>query len=156
MGVAGAGKSTVGAALAQALGWGFFDGDDFHPPANVRKMAAGAALTDADRSPWLDRLQKLIAGCFAEGESLVLACSALKETYRRALRGDFQTVRFVYLKGDYELMQSRLAARRGHYMNPSLLQSQFETLEEPQDAITVNAAMDLERIIAAVTAELLA
>jgi gluconokinase len=154
MGVAGAGKSTVGATLAIALDWPFLDGDDFHPPANIVKMASGQALNDADRTPWLERLHKLIAGSFAEGSSLVLACSALKEEYRQVLSGDLPNIHYVYLKGDLALIDSRLASRQGHYMKPNLLESQFQTLEEPQDAIVVDASLSLEEKIAMIITKL--
>lgn len=146
MGVAGSGKSTVGAALGRALGWPFFDGDKFHPQANVEKMAQGAPLTDADRAPWLQRLHQLLAEKLAKGQSIVLACSALKESYRRTLRGSLD-VSFVYLKGDPELIRSRLGARSGHYMPAELLQSQFDTLEEPEAAVVVDVKNSVDDIV---------
>ncbi len=137
MGVSGCGKTAVGQALAADLGWPFFDGDDFHPAANVAKMAAGTPLTDADRWPWLDRLAAEMAAMNARGADAVFACSALKQAYRDRFRraGD---VRFVHLKGDYDTIAARMAARTHRYMPPTLLASQFATLEEPQDAIVVD------------------
>jgi carbohydrate kinase (thermoresistant glucokinase family) len=128
MGVAGCGKSTVGTALARALGARFLDGDDFHPRANVEKMAAGTPLTDADRWPWLDRLAAEIAAARDRGRATVTACSALRRVYRDRLaaRGP---VRFVHLSGDFELIAGRMAARAGHFMPRALLESQFATLE---------------------------
>jgi gluconokinase len=136
MGVAGSGKTTIGKLLSQQLGWPFFDGDDFHPPANVAKMRAGIPLTDADRAGWLDALRKLIAEYNQQNRSSVVACSALKQTYREHL-GD---VRVVYLKGSRELLQTRLSERKGHFFHAELLESQLHTLEEPRDAITVDAS----------------
>jgi gluconokinase len=142
MGVCGCGKTTVGQAVADALGWHFLDADAFHPPENVAKMAAGTPLTDEDRWPWLDRLRDELRAIDARGESVVLACSALRSAYRRRLAqaGD---VRFVYLKGDRATIAPRLVARAGHYMPASLLDSQFAVLEEPTDAITIDAAAPL-------------
>ena len=147
MGVSGSGKSTVGAALAKALGWPFLDADDFHPPANVAKMAAGTPLTDADRAPWLDRLATEMRGILTRGGSGVLACSALKNAYRERLAsaGD---VRFVYLEGDAATIAARLAARQHEYMPASLLASQFATLEPPRDALAVDVRLPVNEQIA--------
>ncbi|MFO1324103.1 MAG: gluconokinase [Burkholderiales bacterium] len=137
MGVCGCGKTTVGRALADALGWPFFDADGFHPPANVAKMAAGQALDDDDRWPWLDRIADELRGVLARGGNAVLACSALKQAYRARLQraGD---VRIVYLKGDPATIAARLAVRKHEYMPASLLPSQFAALEEPTDALVVD------------------
>ena len=140
MGVTGCGKTTVGALLAQDCGFAFHDADDFHPEENVAKMKRGAALTDADRWPWLDRLNDLLRDNDRQARSVVLACSALKQAYRDRLARDCAAVRFVFLDGDRELIRARLAARRGHYMNPALLDSQFAILEPPQDALRIDAA----------------
>ncbi len=140
MGVTGCGKTTVGALLAQDRGWEFHDADDFHPAENVAKMKSGAPLNDADRRPWLERLNTLLLDSERQGRSLVLACSALKQAYRDRLVRGCATVRFVFLDGDIELIRARLAARRGHYMNPQLLASQFAILERPQDALRLDAA----------------
>ena len=137
MGVCGSGKTAVGQALAADLGWPFFDGDDFHPPANVAKMAAGAPLTDVDRWPWLDRLAAEMAAVNERGADAVLACSALKQAYRDRL-SRAGNVRFVHLSGDYDTIAARLAARSHRYMPPTLLTSQFAALEAPQDAIVID------------------
>jgi gluconokinase len=137
MGVCGCGKTTVGEALAEALGWPFYDADDFHPEANVAKMASGQALTDDDRWPWLDRIVAEMRGVLARGGHAILACSALKTAYRERLQraGD---VRIVYLAGDAATIAERLASRQHKYMPPALLPSQFAALEEPADAVRVD------------------
>ena len=139
MGVSGSGKTTIGRLLAGQLGWSFHDADDFHPVTNVEKMRRGEPLNDADRIPWLEEMNRLIHKSLTSGSSLVLACSALKSAYRPYLLID-QRVRLVYLKGDYSLIHNRLNERTGHYMNPTLLGSQFAALEEPQDAIVADIA----------------
>ena len=146
MGVSGSGKTAVGELLAQKLGWPFFDGDDFHPKENVAKMAAGIPLDDDDRIPWLLNLHDLIADHLAERKPLLLACSALKQTYRDLLLEGNPNTRLIHLKGDFELIMGRMQTRAGHYMKPEMLQSQFETLEEPTDALTVDIGQDLDRI----------
>jgi gluconokinase len=130
-GVSGAGKTTIGQLLAEELGWRFYEADDFHSQANIDKMRQGVPLTDEDRWPWLKNLRELIKRCLAAGENAVLACSALKEAYRRGLQVNTD-VKLVFLRGDYELIANQLRQRRGHFMNPALLQSQFADLEEPQ------------------------
>lgn len=150
MGVAGSGKSTVGRLLADTLGWRYCDADDFHPRANVEKMARGIPLNDEDRQPWLAALQRLVARSVAAGEDMVLACSALKHSYRERLRVDRAAVRLVYLKADPELIRRRLAQRRGHFLGPDLLASQLAALEEPPDALVVDAALPPPAIIAAI------
>jgi len=155
MGVSGCGKTKVGKALAADLGWPFFDGDDFHPQANVAKMAAGTPLTDADRWPWLDRLATEMGAVLARGDHAVLACSALKQAYRDRIAsraksaGDF---RFVYLKGDYDTIFPRVAHRTHRYMPAALLASQFATLEEPKDAIVIDVATPIPDKIAQIRA----
>jgi gluconokinase len=149
MGVCGSGKTAVGQALAAELGWPFFDGDDFHPPANVAKMAAGTPLVDADRWPWLDRLAAEMAVIDDRGGNAVFACSALKQAYRDRL-GRGGGIRFVYLKGDHDTIAARLASRSHRYMPPTLLASQFAALEEPDDAIIV----DVRETIAQQTARI--
>lgn len=146
MGVTGSGKTTVGKLLSAELGWKYFDADDFHPQANIEKMRSGIPLNDADRKPWLDTLRELIRNCLERNENAVLACSALKESYREFLMID-ENVRLIYLKGDYGLIQKRLAARHGHYMNPALLDSQFKTLEEPKRAWQVDISLSPEAIV---------
>ena len=132
-GVSGAGKTTVGELLARELGWHFYEADDFHSTANIEKMRRGVPLTDEDRWPWLENLRELIERSLAAGEDAVLACSALKEIYRRFLRVN-DDVKLVFLRGDYALIARQLGHRRGHFMNPELLRSQFADLEEPQPA----------------------
>lgn len=138
LGVSGSGKSTVGKRLAERLRWPFFDGDDFHPETNIAKMARRQPLTDADREPWLDRLAELIETSIAAGQSAVIACSALRQTYRKRLARGHREVVFVYLKGSFGLIRDRLARRRGHFMTADLLPSQFAAIEEPADAIAVD------------------
>ena len=149
MGVTGCGKSTVGAALGEQLGWPFLDADDFHPDENVAKMASGTPLTDDDRWPWLDRVADVLRAAEAKGESVVLACSALKAAYREriARAGD---VRFVHLVGDRSTIASRLALRQHKYMPASLLASQFATLEPPRDAVDVAIELPVDAQVAAI------
>ena len=128
MGVTGVGKTTIGRLVAEDYGWAFLDADDFHPPANVAKMRSGVPLTDADREPWLTALRAEIDARLARSESAVLACSALKQSYRDRLHAN-DAVCFVYLRGDAALIHARLLARSGHYMDPGLLASQFAALE---------------------------
>ena len=130
-GVSGAGKTTVGELLARELGWHFFEADDFHSPANIKKMRRGVPLTDDDRWPWLETLRELIKQRVASHENAVLACSALKRAYRKHLRVSVE-VKLVFLRGDYALVAEQLRHRRGHFMDPGLLRSQFADLEEPQ------------------------
>jgi len=139
-GVSGCGKTTVGTLLAKDCGWAFYDADDFHSAANVAKMKRGAPLTDDDRWPWLDRLNALLQESERANQSLVLACSALKQVYRDRLARGCAAVRYVFLDADAELIRARLASRKGHYMNPTLLDSQFAILELPQDALRLDAA----------------
>jgi gluconokinase len=146
MGVTGAGKTTVGRLLADALSAEFVDADDFHPPANVAKMRAGIPLDDADRAPWLARVNALLRS--RAGADIVLACSALKERYRTTLTAGLEA-RVVHLSGSRELLRERLRGRRGHYMNPGLLDSQLETLEAPAGALVVDIAASPETIVAA-------
>jgi gluconokinase len=131
MGVSGAGKTTLGRALAAALGVEFLEGDAFHPADNVAKMSRGQPLDDADRWPWLDRLAAELAGAAAARRGLVLACSALKRAYRDRLRKGAPGLRLVYLKGDKAVIRARLEGRKAHFMPPGLLDSQFAALEEP-------------------------
>ena len=133
MGVAGSGKSTIAADLARRLEWRFAEGDAFHPAQNVRKMRSGIPLTDADRAPWLDAIAAWIRETRNRGEQCVVACSALKRAYRERIAADRDDVRFVYLRGPYELVAQRMATREGHYMPLGLLRSQYDTLEEPGD-----------------------
>jgi len=139
MGVSGAGKTTIGKALASALGWTFVDADDLHPASNIAKMARNEPLTDADRDPWLARVRDVIAGSLAAEASLVVACSALKARYRARLAADDPRVRFVYLNASEEVLARRLADRPRHFAGPGLLASQLASLEEPRDATVVDA-----------------
>jgi gluconokinase len=154
MGVSGAGKTVLGRALAAALGWDFADADDYHSPANVAKMRAGTPLTDDDRAPWLAALREEIGRRLASGRPLVLACSALKQTYRDMLQSDPVRVRLVFLDGPRELIAARLAARAGHYMPPALLDSQLAALEAPADAIRISIMDTTGEQVAAVRAAL--
>ena len=155
-GVTGAGKSTVGAALAERLGWRFIEADDFHSESSWNKLGRGEALTDADRAPWLARLREAIEGVVARGESAVLACSALKQAYREALvppNAKPDEVRFVYLDADPALTAGRLARRADHRASPLLLPSQFATLEVPRDALRVSNALPPADIVERIVAE---
>ena len=154
MGVTGCGKTKVGLMLADACGWEFHDADDFHPAENVAKMRSGAPLTDADRWPWLARLNTLLLDRERQGKSLVLACSALKQAYRDRLVRGCAAARFVFLDGDIELIRARLAARRGHYMNPKLLDSQFAILERPQAALRLDVAASPDMLVQRIRKEL--
>ena len=146
MGVTGSGKSTVGALLADRIGWSYYDADDFHPQANVDKMAQGVPLEDADRWPWLQALSEHIGTWLDAGQGAILACSALKETYRAILVDGRAEVQVVHLKGSRQLIADRLAKRVDHYMPASLLDSQFQTLEEPHSAISVDIDAEPEEI----------
>jgi gluconokinase len=146
MGVSGCGKTSVGEALARRLGARFVDADDFHPPANVEKMRAGTPLDDTDRAPWLARLNAVMRHSVAKGEPVVLACSALKARYRAALAERLPGLRVVHLAGTFELISTRLAQRQHRYMPASLLASQFEALEAPQDAVTVDVDAPVEAL----------
>ncbi|HEY2609189.1 MAG TPA: gluconokinase [Reyranella sp.] len=149
MGVSGSGKTTVAKLLAEMSGWQFQEGDTLHPPANVEKMSAGIPLTDADRLPWLRKIAETIDGWRARGESGVITCSALKRSYREIIVGDRPDVRLVYLKGSHDLIRQRMAARHGHFMPTTLLDSQFATLEEPspdENAIVVDIGGSPDKI----------
>jgi len=150
MGVSGAGKTAIGEALATELGWRFIDADEYHPEANVAKMAAGQPLEDEDRWPWLDRLNAILRG----EQDAVLACSALKERYRARLASGIEHIEWVYLKGDFDLIRSRLPQRQHRYMPASLLQSQFAALEPPARAITVDVSADVPACVAAIAERL--
>jgi gluconokinase len=155
-GVSGAGKTTIGKLLADELGWQFYEADDFHPRSNIEKMRRGRPLTDENRWPWLKLLREQITRSLAAKENAVLACSALKHAYRERLRvsGD---VKFVFLRGDYALIERQLRRRRGHFMNPALLQSQFADLEEPQpdeDVLTIDLGRSPQELVDEIKAKL--
>lgn len=150
MGVAGAGKTTVGQALADALGWTFEDADDYHPPTSTTKMARGEALTDADRMPWLDRLGALVRDRLQDGPPTVLACSALRATYRDRLGADLPGVVVVWLDVSAEILRERLVQRKGHIFGPDLLPSQFDTLEPPADALHLDGAAPVGVLLQAI------
>ena len=154
MGVTGSGKTTVGKLLAADLGWSYFDADDFHSEQNIEKMKSGMPLNDADRTPWLESLHELIRDCLTRDENAVLACSALKESYRREFLMLDERVKLVYLKGDYQMIRDRLAQRSGHYMDPTLLESQFETLEEPKECLRIDASSDPTVIVSIIRNDL--
>lgn len=146
MGVAGSGKTTIGLLLARELGWNFYDADDFHSEANRTKMSQGIALTDEDRASWLMSLRELVSQNTEENTPAILACSALKNSYRDMLAVNEQ-VKFVYLQGTYAQIKARLTERTGHFMSASMLDSQFETLEEPQNALTVDITNSPQEIL---------
>ena len=137
MGVSGAGKTTIGQILSRQLGWRLFDADEFHSAASIEKMRSGIPLDDVDRWPWLERMNTMIRQKEAQGESVLLACSALKQVYRDRLSKGTTEIRWIYLKGRFDLIRDRLEARKGHYMKAGLLESQFAALEEPVDALSV-------------------
>lgn len=150
MGVSGVGKTTIGQALARELGWRYLDADDYHPAANVAKMAAGTPLQDQDRWPWLDELNSVLQ----KEKDAVLGCSALKEAYRQRLATGLKDSRIVYLRGSFELLSQRAAERKHRYMPASLLQSQFDALEPPRGAIEVDVAQPVEACVAAIRSRL--
>jgi gluconokinase len=146
MGVVGSGKTTIGHLLAQELGWQFFDADDFHPQANLEKISDGIPLTDEDRAPWLARLREEISKWIAQRSDAILACSALKRSYRVELAVGPE-VRFVYLKGSPAVIDARLRARHGHFADDRILASQFADLEEPEHALTVDIDSTPQQIV---------
>jgi len=153
MGVTGSGKSTVGKLLAQQLGWKFFEGDDFHSPANIEKMRRGMPLNDDDRRHWLEAIRESIRKMVERSENAVIACSALKHSYRQMLRITGEVV-FVYLKANIDIVRERLKNRTGHFMNPNLIQSQFDTLEESEQALRVDASLPPGEIVRRIRTQL--
>ena len=155
MGVSGSGKSTIGQIVARDLGWTFVDADDFHPAVNVEKMRQGIPLDDSDRIPWLDAVRQRLMQAVGHGENIVLACSALKHTYQHYLAQYApESVQYVWLVGSEDLIQGRLAKRKGHFMNPKLLHSQFETLEPPDGALQVDIGPPPEAVAAEIRRKL--
>jgi len=153
MGVSGSGKTTVGQALAGQLGWEFADADDYHPAANLAKMSAGIPLTDDDRAPWLEALRRAITAWLAANHNVVLACSALKRAYRDTLLVAPQ-VALIYLRGTFPLIQERMRERHDHYMKAGMLESQFEALEEPDNAIVIDVNHPVPRIVSEIRSRL--
>jgi len=151
MGVSGSGKTTLGKALAQELGWDFFDADGFHPPGNIAKMTAGIPLSDSDRGTWLAALHHQLLSMLRVDRHPVLACSALKEAYRAQLLEGLEGMAIIYLKGSYDLIWRRMSTRERHYMKPRMLQSQFDILEEPKDAVVLDVEMPVKHMIDAIT-----
>ncbi|MFN2298325.1 MAG: gluconokinase [Anaerolineales bacterium] len=154
MGVSGCGKTSVGRELAARLGWDFFDADDYHPPENVAKMTSGVPLDDSDREPWLEELNGMLRRTLSAGRHPVLACSALKERYRDVLLRGNGGVRIVYLKGSFDLIFGRMQKRPGHYFKAGMLRSQFDALEEPEDAIPAGIDRPVAEIAAGILADL--
>jgi gluconokinase len=154
MGVAGSGKSTVGRLLAARLGWPFRDADDFHPPGNRAKMRRGIPLDDDDRRPWLEAIRTSISEAIGNQANAVYACSALKRAYRKILATDTDDVEFVYLKGSQQVIARRLTNRKGHFFDPALLQTQFDDLEEPCNALVVDIAPPPEAVVDSIIADL--
>ena len=146
MGVSGCGKTTIAARLAEELRWTFIESDSYHSEEQIRKMASGIPLTDADRQPWLETLHALLVDMSSKDQPSVLACSALKEKHRQTLSAGLENIRFVYLKGDYDLIWQRMQKRQ-HYMKPSMLRSQFDALEEPENALVIDVALPSEKIV---------
>lgn len=141
MGVEGAGKTTIGKMLAEKLGWKFYDADDYHPKRNIDKMRSGIPLNDEDRWPWLKEVGRLINSCFNLNESCIIACSALKRSYREYLKQQNDKIIFVYLKGDKNTISKRLASRKEHFAGTQLLESQLQTLEEPEGVLTCDISI---------------
>jgi gluconokinase len=153
MGPAGSGKTTIGELLAAQLCWEFVDGDSFHSPANIEKMARGIPLDDVDRIPWLNSIRDAMLQWNTQGRNVILACSALKHSYRERLQIG-PDVKLLYLKGSYELLRARLHSRKGHYAGEQLLASQFADLEEPTDAITIDVARAPQEIVTEIRKQL--
>lgn len=154
MGVSGCGKTTVGSMLAQRLDWTYYEGDEFHSSGNIEKMSKGISLNDDDRLPWLAGIKKAIDKSVKSGSDAIIACSALRRKYRRALTVSVSDIRFVYLKGDPATIRQRIESRDHHYMKASMLESQFSSLEEPDDAIVIDIGDSPEAIVSYIEREL--
>ena len=154
MGVSGSGKTHIGKLLADKLGFYFMDADQYHTLSNKRKMSKGIPLTDIDRMPWLNKLAEFIHNALKEEQKIILACSALKEEYRKILLTQVPCYYILYLQGNFDLFKQRLAYRKHEYMNPNLLKSQFATLEEPKNAIYLNAHLPADEIVEYACAEI--
>jgi len=152
MGTTGAGKTTVGKLVAAQLGWIFLDADDFHPPANIEKMKHGIPLTDADRGPWLENIHAELARLSSTGKNAVLACSALKQSYRDKLSSGVD-LKIAYLRGSYDQMRRHIEARQGHFAGESILAGQFADLEEPHDALLLEVSRTPEELSAEIVAK---
>jgi gluconokinase len=153
-GVSGCGKTVVGRALAQMLGWEFIDGDDYHPKENVEKMKRGISLDDRDRLPWLIKLAKIEQERISAGKNAILACSALKKSYREILTIDPDICLFVYLKVTKKVVKKRMHQRGGHFMHPALLESQFDTLEKPEEGVIVNGDANISEVVKEILSKL--
>ena len=147
MGVSGSGKTTLGQALAQKLGWDFFDADDFHPTANIAKMASGIPLSDSDRAPWLAALHDQLSSTLKSNRHPILACSALKQKHRVQLLDNINGIEIIYLNGSYDLIWSRMSTREGHYMRSEMLRSQFAALEDPENVFALDVSMTVKDMI---------
>lgn len=146
-GVSGSGKTTIGQLLSRELGWQFIDSDELHPLSNIEKMKNGIALTDEDRLPWLNTIRERIIELSKKNNSAIIACSALKRKYRQYLLSEINDIRLVYLKGTYEVIEKRLKTRKNHFFDATLLSSQFETLEEPRNILTVDITNTPDKIV---------
>lgn len=155
MGVSGSGKSTIGLMLSHRLGWQFYEGDNYHPPSNIKKMSCAIPLTDEDRQPWLQSLQKIIQEINNNNSNGVITCSALKTSYRE-LVSHHQEVFWVYLQGSYQQILTRIEQRPGHFMKSAMLRSQFEILEEPKDALVISVDANPEAIVEQIITQILA
>ena len=154
MGVSGSGKTTIGEALANELGWKYLDADDYHSRENIAKMAAGIPLEDSDRWPWLEKINEELLKIQKQGKSAVVGCSALKQAYRERLARGLRNFEIVYLRGDFALVQSRIAARTHRFMPATLLQSQFDALEPPAHAIEIDISAPMERSLSKIKKQL--
>ncbi|KST63155.1 gluconokinase [Mastigocoleus testarum] len=150
IGVSGSGKTTIGKQLADSLNWQFYDADDFHSAKNIEKMQAAIPLEDSDRMPWLQAIADAIAKWLQENQNIIMACSALKESYRQLLLIDRENIQFIYLKGSFELIQKRLQKRENHFMSERLLKNQFDVLEEPSNIPTIDISNPPEKIVATI------